>query len=121
MGTRGLPLFLVNRAAVAVGPKEPYREWARSLGDEPDPIEVPENQCCVYLIAEEELLTELDRWLEENYDVIFQHELDAWHRDPEGWPQNRTFEMFREWLQADIADMVVDLDDTELVSEDMTV
>jgi hypothetical protein len=47
--------------------------------------------------------------IRKHYALIFEEQLNSWHRDETAWPSRRTFAMFGEWFEAKIADMVWDL------------
>ena len=47
--------------------------------------------------------------LEDNYDRIFEAELQSWCREPALWPSPRTFALFREWFEVRFYDLVDDL------------
>jgi hypothetical protein len=40
----------------------------------------------------------IEKWLQRNFDRIFQNELNDWHTDEKDWPQKRTFKIFLEWF-----------------------
>jgi hypothetical protein len=111
---------MLNRGVVIVRPTQPYRDWVDGMDDSglgllPD----GEGGRTIYLIAN--LATDDDAWdiLEEIYDEIFDSELRAWHTDPEGWPNNRSFEMFQSWFHVEFHSVVEDLCDYGIVDEDI--
>ena len=48
--------------------------------------------------------------LEDYWPTLFESMLAGWLRDPSGWPENRTFKMFREWFETQMSSVVQDLD-----------
>jgi hypothetical protein len=42
------------------------------------------------------------------WPALFETMLDGWLRDPERWPQDRTFEMFEEWFDVQMMSTVRD-------------
>jgi hypothetical protein len=41
--------------------------------------------------------------------LLFEVELEDWHRDPLDWPQERTAEIFDDWFDIEVHSMVWDL------------
>jgi len=100
---------LVNRLAIAVTPREPYLAWARSIEDGATAVEAMGDRfTTVYLVDEPKEFVP-DRLIRKHYAVIFEEQLNAWHRIEAFWPKHRTLAMFREWFDAKIIEMVVDL------------
>jgi len=50
-------------------------------------------------------------------EEIFEDQLWGWYTDPECWPQNRNFPMFRRWFDWQWHSMVVDLSGDPLIRE----
>ncbi len=51
------------------------------------------------------------------FEVIFEEELGGWHTDQSAWPENRTFEKFREWFSLEFHSVVEDLCGYEVVDD----
>jgi len=102
----------INRDAIIVSAKKSLINWVNSI-DREHPIEfrdpLTSDESTIYLI--EELNTEEDfkEWLSENYTEIFEEVLLGWITDESLWPQQRTFELFNEWVLVSWQSMVVDL------------
>ena len=107
----------LNRNALVVSPGEGYLAWARTCPDvTPDlDIEGHFEGGTVYLLPE--MKAGPERWLQRNYAAIFEEELESWHRDPEGWPQNRTHKMFKQFFKTRFCSMVFDLGKEPLEAE----
>lgn len=102
---------MLNRAAVTVIPKQPYIEWANALeegGPKIDP-KAPSSEYTVYLINEVDDEMDFQRALRRHCRFIFEHELAGWHRDEEGWPQERDYRTFEQWFEVQFSSVVVDL------------
>jgi hypothetical protein len=41
--------------------------------------------------------------------LLFEMELKDWNRDPSGWPEERTAEMFDDWFDIKVHSMLWDL------------
>ncbi|MEI6031240.1 MAG: hypothetical protein WCQ20_08765 [Synechococcaceae cyanobacterium ELA739] len=72
------------------------------------------NEVGLYLLPIYEDDFEAISVLEENYDRIFEAELQSWCRDPALWPSPRTFALFREWFEIRFYDLVDDLSRDQL-------
>lgn len=107
---------IVNRCAVGISAKEPVREWAQAVA--------PESQCAwgndpsLYLIPEYSTDVEAEEVLQEAFEEIFATELDSWCTDPDAWPKERTYELFRQWFDVVFFPVVDDMvEDEELTNE----
>jgi hypothetical protein len=99
---------MLNRGVLIVRPKQPYIDWAAQL-DDSGVVPDPEGEKTVYLIPEFESEEEAWEILEDVYAEVFERELDEWHTDESAWPQNRTFEVFKEWFDIELHSVVEDL------------
>jgi hypothetical protein len=86
---------MINRVAVLVRPKEPYLAWARQLDEEGPSIHemAIEDLSAVYLM---ESADDPEPILRRRFGIIFEEQLESWHRIPGDWPLRRTYDMFRE-------------------------
>ncbi len=100
----------INRAALLVRPKEPYIEWAANVG-ETARVAAQElrGNTSVYLVPEELTGRNEAAPLKHYFERIFEAELEAWHTDPSGWPQNRDFKTFKQWFDVYPQSVVLDL------------
>ena len=105
----------VNRVAIVVRPKPAFFDWARSL--EGDSLGIPEIWCSAYLVDEIDEVN-LQSILKRHFRDIFEEQLGSWITDDTLWPSRRTFEMFEEWFEAVVADMVLDLSETEIIHDE---
>lgn len=105
----------INRAAVVVRPKAPFFEWARSLeGGLP---EATEPWSSVYLVDAGEN-EDPSRVLRRCFALIFEEQLEAWHRHIDDWPKPRTMVFFRDWFEAEVVDLVFDLSEGPIEHDD---
>ena len=51
---------------------------------------------------------ELNKWLELNYDILFEEELNGWYTDPALWPKGRSLHLFKKWCSFELHTMVFD-------------
>ena len=97
----------VKRTAVRVKPKQPYIDWANGLDEDGVKLGTeytPEGT--IYLVDD---LAEGRSDLEPYFDILFEEELNAWHRREEDWPQERDFALFQAWFEIEIHSLVLDL------------
>ena len=107
---------IVNRSLAIVTPKQPFLDWARQDDEEGLAEGVFEellNDPHAFLLPEYEDDAEQRRVLKHFWPVIFESMLNGWLRDPDGWPQNRNFRMFKAWFDVRMSSMVEDLYATE--------
>lgn len=100
-----------------IKPKQPYIDWANSF-DDGGPIlslEDARQEGNAYLIDEGDNFI---KFVEKHYQRIFEEELDGWMTDPDEWPQKRTLKMFKEWFDVEICEMVYDLSNKRLETDD---
>src|SRR5882672_8997591 len=99
----------IDRIAIVVKPKEPYRAWARSLEQDSPIDEMPASDLgAVYLVQVSDAYKP-EKVLRQHFAAIFDEQLESWRRDTATWPKDRSFWTFREWFDVDLIDMVFDL------------
>lgn len=52
----------------------------------------------IYLIPECETPEDVADCLRDDFDEIFENQLDGWYRVRETWPSNRSYELFCRWF-----------------------
>jgi hypothetical protein len=101
-------MAVLNRCALAVGPKPPMREWSRPFWTRED-LEGGSADESLYLIPayndEAAALVLLGGLHEE----IFAAELDLWCVDRQLWPSPRNFDLFLQWFSLRFFPLVEDL------------
>ena len=99
----------INRIAIIVTPGEPYWTWARAISDDAAIVDAVADGCTSAHLVEAPDAFEPDHLIRKHFGMIFEEQLDSWHRDETAWPRRRTEAMFREWFNAKVVDMVWDL------------
>lgn len=61
----------------------------------------------VYLISDDDA-EEYETWIGLNYEAIFEDELDGWYTDETLWPENRTKQLFDEWIEVECHSVLID-------------
>ena len=116
-----MAMRLINRAIAVIKPRQPFIDWVNSLeGDQP-PLLLAQARSDIraLLIPEPERSLEGRRFIELNYAFIFEDELTVWSRDKGRWPEPRDLNLFGEWFDVEIHNMVFDLGEDKIVSEEM--
>ena len=112
---------MLNRTAIVLRPKEPFVRWVCETDPLPGIQELmaePDEQS-VYLVPQlEEGRDELFEWLAQNYEALFEKELEGWYTDTSLWPKNRTLSLFREWIDVEYHTEVRDLLEEEPLLDD---
>jgi hypothetical protein len=103
------PNETVNRLAIVASSRMPYLEWARATSGDPSVVEAASEPFpSIYLVNEPNEF-DPDRLIQKHFAMIFEEQLNSWHRDESIWPKWRTLAMFKEWFEAKVIDMVWDL------------
>ena len=102
---------MINRAAVVLRCKDPFLKWV----NEADPVndnpgltlaEVNE-ESTVYLITEEDG-DNVNQWLANNYNTLFENELESWYADTTLWPKKRGRKTFDKWFDVECHTVIID-------------
>ena len=110
---------ILNRSALFVRPKNPFKEWAKLYNESPmEDLNQRLKEKHIYLI---------ERFHQENFfDIlkpyyleIFEYELLSWNGYKSEWPQNRSLELFLEWFDVKLCEDLYDLE-TEKIREIIT-
>ena len=111
----------VNRAIAVIRPRQPFIDWVNSReGGLPGLTQEHERrETRALLIPEPERRQGGRRFIELNFAFIFEDELTVWSRDRSSWPAPRTLALFDEWFDVEIHDVVFDLGDDKIVSEEI--
>ena len=99
---------MINRSAILVRPRQPYLDWAASLGDA-DLLPDADDERTVYLVPIFEDDEQAEEVVSRCYESIFENELFGWHTEPDDWPQERSLDTFYEWFEVEMNSVVEDL------------
>jgi hypothetical protein len=101
---------MLNRSAVIVRPKKPFRDWLRAV-DYDDAPEVPLESMgsTLYLVPDYEDPADAERVLAKVCDEIFCRELEGWYTDVNVWPRDRSLKVFQQWFDVEHHDLVEDV------------
>lgn len=112
-------MVAINRAVAVIKPRQPYLDWAKRLPDPAENLTLDEVRmdCTAILLPEFDTPAEAEAFIAAMADDLFKMELDAWDRDPQNWPVNRTYDTFSEWFDVDIHSIVLDASDDDIIGE----
>ncbi len=114
---------VVNRTAVTIVGAQPYIDWTLSRD-----ADFNRNQVTVartkpygsaFLLPEMDFEEDLQEWVEDNHEWLFEFQLASWTHDESAWPANRDLQMFREWFRIDLHNVVVDVHDDDIEGEEL--
>jgi len=113
---------MVNRGAVIVKYKEPFIKWINDA----DPvensteitIEIANEDRTVYLITDADA-ENIEEWVRENYETLFESELEGWYTDETLWPKKRDFQTFQEWCQVECHSLILDTVGGEIYDDEI--
>ena len=112
----------VNRAAVIVKVKQPYVDWANKLPDNSGMIvsvEELNKSPHTYLIPTYDMSPDIEAFAANAKSYIFENELNGWCTHEPWWPKNRSPQMFDEWFDMSISELIFDLDEeNELIQQE---
>lgn len=114
---------MINRGALILRYKEPAVRWINDADLAPNPsrltIEQVNEERTVYLVddAVGDSPQALERWLKKSYVALFELELEGWYTDPDLWPRDRSYRVFREWFDVELHTMLLDLGSGEIVDD----
>jgi len=115
---------VVNRGALILRYKEPAVRWINDADPSPssDPVDLAlvNEERTVYLINDSagNDSDSLNRWLKRNYAHLFEIELEGWYTDPDLWPKQRSYELFRQWFEPELHTVLIDLGDTAIFDDE---
>jgi hypothetical protein len=115
---------VVNRGALILRYKEPAIQWINDADPSPSPdrvtLESVNDEQTVYLINDSagDDSKSLERWLKRHYAEIFEMELEGWYTDPDLWPKQLSYELFRQWFEAELHTVLIDLGDGAIFDDE---
>ena len=109
-------MYSVNRHAVIIKGKKPFLDWINQIDDDGFilTLEQLRSESNTYLVPEADTPEETVAYIDKHFERFFQAELSAWVMDESDFPQNRTLQMFWEFFDIEISDIVVDMCDDDL-------
>jgi hypothetical protein len=114
---------VLNRTAVSVSGRQPFIDWTRRHDADADSGMLTVARAKPFgtaiLLPEFELEEDVQEWIEENAEWLFEFQLAAWTEEQSTWPRTRDLKTFREWFRVDIHSIVVDEGEDDLEAEEL--
>lgn len=107
----------INRCVVSLKPRQPFIDWASSLG-----TDLPEDWTLeggAYLLDEQETEEGLANVVALHAREMMENELSAWEEDPGRWPAERGIEQLKEWFDVHVSVAGFDLGTESLMRADL--
>ena len=112
---------MVNRAAIILRYREPFVRWINEsdpYNDSPNiSMEDANREKTIYLISDD-AGDDYERWIDLNYEVLFEDELEGWYTDESLWPQERTKELFDEWFAVECHTVIHDTVGGDIIDDE---
>jgi hypothetical protein len=117
-------MILLDRMALIVRPKRRFVDWVNGLGTATPKLTIEEARTnpTVYLVTgvgDQDGRAPLSDIVDAYADEIFESELEGWSSDESAWPQNRSPHTFRQFFDAEMAEIVEDADEDEPLVADL--
>lgn len=112
----------VSRAVLVLRAKEPYVEWANGLqGPGQAMVTLADARAAgsAFLIPSFQHDAEAREFVRRHAQAMFEHELGMWMDDRATWPPRRDAATFHEWFDVEVHEILVDLGDDEIVTEEL--
>ena|SRR5437762_7019922 len=114
---------VINRTAITVAGAQPYQDWTRQSHADVNKgtltIARAKTYGSAFLLPEFELEEDVQEWVEDNADWLFEFQLAAWTEDEAAWPATRDLKTFRQWFRVDVHSVVVDVAEDDIEGEEL--
>ncbi|MEY2921463.1 MAG: hypothetical protein RL108_72 [Bacteroidota bacterium] len=102
--------MVTNRCAVRIEPNKLFIDWLKYITDDDVYLKLESLPATTFLIKDVEEEPKFDKWLKNNYSSIFEIKLNSYCIEPELWPQDRSFRVFKLWFNIGFSDMILNLE-----------
>lgn len=106
----------INRSVLIPKPRAPFLAWIHSLGNESGAYTIDQlrDDCPALLIPEMEDADDIDAFIEQYHEPLFEYLLAEWADDPVAWPADRDLQTLRDWVDFEVSTLVFDVCDWAL-------
>ena len=108
---------MLNRIAVILVPKQPYIDWAVSVGVDKAKLAPETYKPTVFLVSDDIAGDGFGDWEKDGFKAVFKREMQEWHADESTWPE-LTEENFNKWFLISRMDIVEDMVGDKLLIDD---
>ena len=113
---------MLNRDLLIVRVKQPFVDWVNEADPYPNgstfTLDEANEDLPVFLIHDY-ACEDLEDWLAQCYQPLFEDILEFWYTDPALWPQDRTLELFKAWIDVEVRGIILDVVDEPLVDDEL--
>lgn len=108
-------MYFVDRTAVVLKPTEAFLTWLKSVDENMPDITLAQlrSNCTTLLVPEFDTPEEVIGYLGERYCGIFEAEVAGWEVEADLWPRDMDLAAFWAFFEAEIHDMVLDMEDSD--------
>jgi hypothetical protein len=114
---------IVNRTAVSIVGKQPFIDWTRKHGADASAGMLTVARAKPFgtaiLLPEFELEEDVQEWIEDNAEWLFEVQLSSWTEEQSTWPHTRDLKTFRDWFRVDIHSTVIDEGEDEIEGDEL--
>lgn len=109
-------MYFVDRTAVVLKPTEAFLAWLKSVHPDMPDVNLAQlrSNCTTLLVPQFDTPEAVVSYVGEHYRRIFEAEVAAWEVPQAQWPQDMSLAAFWAWFEAEIHDMVLDMEAAEL-------
>ena len=103
-------MFQIDRSVAIIKPKQPFVDWANSVGDEEEQYSISDfsTDCSVILLPVVDSDEVAEALIKDMFQDVFELELSSWIGVDDMWPENLTYKMFLDWFDVEFHSMVFD-------------
>ena len=115
---------MINRAAILLRLKPLAIEWINKA----DPyengvgvsLESANEERTVYLVSDHvaDDAHSVQKWIELNYEVLFENELEGWYTDESLWPPKRDLKLFKKWFEVQCHTVLIDTVEEPIIDDE---
>jgi len=113
---------MLNRDLIVIRIKQPFVDWVNEADPYPDGARMTlkeVNEDLPAFLIQDYACEDLEGWLEQHYQPLFEELLEQWYVDDALWPEDMTLELFKAWCDVSIHSMVFDLVDEPLIDDQL--
>ena len=115
-------MYSIKRFALYLSPKKKLIDWKNYIFPTSTKIgaipPLTHDRGAIFLVPEFYNTSDAMKWLASNFDYFFEQQLFAWCTDEDLWPEDRTWEMFQEWVYISFQSCVYDVLDEPIEKEE---
>lgn len=104
-------MFIVDRIAAIVRPKQKMLDWLQNHTDVDAKISLDglQNDCTALLIPTFDSPRQAREYIKQTFPAIFEGELTSWGLPKTAWPADRNYDLFNDWFNIEFHSVVLDV------------